>query len=96
MANFGAKPRGGQYEIGSLSAGAISGYDDKIGIYMRNWDLSRARDKSITVPLFYNAVSNLWESDAFDDYIVPEPGKPRMRRSALAELAQCFVASVQE
>lgn len=94
---FGAKKNAstGNYEIGAKSGGVALHYDYNTGFYMRNWDVSHLPKGAVEIPLFYNAVSNLWESDTLDDYIVPEPGKPRMRRSALAELANWFIKIVQ-
>ena len=86
----------GHYEIGAQSGGVFLQYDYNAGFYMKNWDISRLQKGAVKIPLFYNAFSNLWESEALDDYIVPEPGKPRMRRSALAELAKWFIATQQD
>jgi hypothetical protein len=69
----------------------VAYFYDNNSILMRHWDRQQNKNEVINLPLYYNNASDLWESRNLDDFVVPEPGKPRKRRDALAELAQHFV-----
>jgi len=54
------------------------------------------RVQPIALPLWFNPVSGVWESDELDRFIVPEPGKAYPRRSGVAVVWEAIVAKLRK